>query len=227
VAYFVFKSNGRRSYLYLRRVRYKGVWRWRWRDVEEKYIRSSFLVICGGRGSGKTREMKKLTMRSSEVFGVSGVYIKCAEGIDNWFKRAGIEQDELKGLKQFEKVELLIDRLRGRAVFLDGVDRVSGKVKVETVKRIIGVARAGAVSCESEKRVDVGILQAIRRKQGLRKWESLRVVELGAREEEIKDIGGIIAVFLVLGFGLFFGISEAVLGAMGLRYLVREGNRIG
>ena len=227
MAYFVFKSRGSRSYLALRNVRYKGVWRWRWRDSKEVYIRDRFLVVVGGRGSGKTREMKKLTMRSSEVFGVSGVYIKCAEGLNDWFKRAGLDKEELKGLKQFEKIELLIDRLKGRAVFLDGVDRISGKVKVEAVKRIIRVAKAGAVSCESDKRVDIGILQAIRRKQGLRKWESLSVVELGAREEEIKDIGGIIAVFLVLGFGLFFGISEAMIGAMGLRYLVREGNRWG
>ena len=227
MAYFVFKNKGRRSYLAIRRKRVKGIWRWRWVENREEYIKSSFLVICGGRGSGKTREMKKLTMRSSEVFGVSGVYIKCAESLDNWFKRAGLEQEELKGLKQFEKVELLIDRLKGRAVFLDGVDRVSGKVKVEAVKRIIGVARAGAVSCESEKRVDVGILQAIRRKQGLRKWESLRVIELGKRDEEIVDVGNILALVLVIGLGLFLGMSEAMIGAMGLRYLVREGNRLG
>ena len=227
MAYFVFKNKGRRSYLAIRRKRVKGIWRWRWVENREEYIKSSFLVVVGGRGSGKTRELKKLTIRSMEVFGAPGVYIKCAESLDNWFKRAGLEQEELKGLKQFEKVELLIDRLRGRAVFLDGVDRVYGKVKVETVKRIIGVARAGAVSCESEKRVDVGILQAIRRKQGLRKWESLRVIELGKRDEEIVDVGNIIALVLVIGLGLFLGMSEAMIGAMGLRYLVREGNRLG
>jgi len=225
MAYFVFKNRGRRSYLAIRRKRVRGWWRWKWVDTEERYVRSSFLVVVGGRGSGKTRELRKLAKRSSEVFGAPGVYIKCVEGLENWFRRAGLDSNELKGLKQFEKVELLIDRLSGQAVFLDGVDRVSGKVKVEAVKRIIRGARAGAVSCESEKRVDTGIVQELRRRQGLRKWESLRVVELGAREEEIKDIGNILALVLVVCFGLFLGMSEAIIGAMGLRYLVREGNR--
>ena len=227
MAYFVFKQRGKRSYLALRKKRVKGFLRWKWVDCEEKYVRtgSSFLVITGGRGSGKTREMKKLAMRSYEVFGVPGVYIKCAEGLENWFRRAGIDKEELKGLKQFEKVELLVDRLRGRAVFLDGVDRVSGKVKVEAVKEIVRAARAGAVSCVDVKRVDVGILVELRRRQGLKRWESLKLVELGFREEEVKDIGNVLALILVFCFGLFFGMGEAFVGAMGLRYLVREGRR--
>jgi len=225
MAYFVFKRKGAKCYLALRNKRVRGFGRFRWVDVKEKYIRSSFLVVVGGRGTGKTRELKKLTKMSSLVFGAPGVYIKCAEGIENWFKRAGICEEELKGLKQFEKVELLIERLKGKAVFLDGVDRVNGKVKVEAIKRIIRVSAGGAVSCENEKRIDAGIVVEIRRKQGLKRGEGLYVVELGKREEEIKDIGGVLALVLVLFFGLFLGMAEAFVGAVALRILVREGSR--
>lgn len=225
MAYIVFKPRGRKTYIALRRVEYKGFGRFKRRLVSEEYLSGRCFVFVGGRGTGKTRELRKLNGRSVEVFGRRAVLINGAEGIDNWFKRAGIEGEELKGLKQFEKVELLINKAKGRPVLIDNIDKVSSKVKIEAVKRLIGGSSFVAVAAESEKRIDVGIIQALRAKQGLRRFERLKTINLGQREEEIKDIGGIVALVFVFVFGLVFGVSEALLGALGIRYLSREGRR--
>jgi hypothetical protein len=224
MAYLVFKRRGRKTYVALRRVEYRGFKRKR-RVCREVYLKGKCFIFVGGRGTGKTRELRKLCNRSLEIWGINGVFLRGEEGIENWFRRAGLEDEELKGLKQFEKVELLIDRLKRKAVFIDNVDKVSSKVKVEAVKKIIFVSSFIGVSAENEKRIDTGIVQALRKKQGLRRGDSLKVIELGKREEEVKDIGGIISLVLVFCLGLFFGLSEAFVGAIGLRYLVREGNR--
>jgi hypothetical protein len=225
MAYIVFKPRGKKTYIALRRVEYKGFGRFRRRLVNEEYLSGRCFVFIGGRGTGKTRELRKLNSRSVEVFGRRAVLLNGAEGIDNWFKRAGLSEEELKGLKQFEKIELLVEKARNRPVLIDNIDRVSSRVKTEAVKRLISVSSFAAVAAESEKRIDVGIIQALRAKQGLRRFERLKAIHLGQREEEIKDIGGVIAIVFVFVFGLVFGVSEALLGALGIRYLSREGRR--
>ena len=227
MAYLILKRGYQRKkpYLALRIVEYKGIGRFKKRVEKEKYVRTSFLVIRGGRDTGKSRETYKLYRWSKELWGVDGVWLRATESLENFFKRAGLRKEELRGLSQAEKISKLIEACKGKTVYIDDIDKVEGRLKKQVIKSLIRVSKGGAVSCENEKKIDVGIVAEIRRKQGLKKWESLKVLDIGRKEEEIKDIGMMVAVFLILGIALIFGFHEALLGALGLRYLVKESER--
>ena len=227
MAYLVLKRGYQRNkpYLALRRVEYKGIGRFRRRIEREEYVKANFLVIKGGRSSGKSRETHKLYRWAVELWEVEGVWFRATESLENFFRRAGLTKEDLRGLSQAEKISRLIETCEGKAVFIDDIDKVEGKVKKQVVKSLIRVSKGWAVSCENERKIDAGITAEIRRKQGLKKWESLNILDLGRKEEEIKDIGMLMAIFLILGVALAFGFTEALLGALGLRYLVREGEK--
>jgi len=192
---------------------------------KENYIRRlPFYAITGGVGTGKTRELKKLARWSNNLFGTEGVYLNAKEGLDNWYKRAGLSNEDLRGLKQFEKNELLIERLKGRAVFIDDLDGVNNKVKVSLLKELIKNSRGGAVAFENVKRVHPAIIQTLRAKQRLKTKEDLRVIDLG-RSEEIVDVGMVVAIVLIFGLALIWGFSEALLLALGFRLFVRYGEK--
>ena len=125
--YLVFKNsrvNRYRGFIALRHKRFFSIKPFGvWKSEKETYIRKlPFFVITGGVGSGKTRELQKLVNWSQNLFGVEGVYLNAKEGLDNWYKRAGLTNEDLKGLKQFEKNELLKETLKGKAVFIDDLD---------------------------------------------------------------------------------------------------------
>ena len=192
---------------------------------KETYIRKlPFFVITGGVGSGKTRELKKLEKWSFNLWGVEGVYLNAREGLTNWYRRAGLDDEALRGLKQFEKNELLIEALRGKAVFIDDLDGVFNKVKVSLIRELIKNARGGAVAFENPKKVYPAILQTLKAKQRLKPKEDLKTIDLG-RSEEVIDIGLVVALALVFGLAIMWGVSEALLVALGFRWLVRYGER--
>ena len=225
MTYLVWKEkfDRKKGFLALRRVKFFSIKNFRWRVQRENYIRrQNFYIITGGVGTGKTRELSKLLNWSNKLFGSEGVYLNAKEGLENWYKRAGLDNEELKGLKQFEKNELLKETLRGKAVFIDDLDGVFNKVKVNLIKDLIKNSRGGAVAFENIKRVHPAIIQTLRAKQRLKLKEDLQVIDLG-KAEEIVDIGMVVALALVVGLGLVYGFSEALLIAMGLRWLVREG----
>lgn len=154
LAYIVLKRGeyGRRlATLRLRDVRVFRFLGYRRVLRSERYVKKGrVLVITGGKGTGKTRELMKLWQSAKDVWGVEGVYISVSEAPENWFRRGGLSQEELKGLRQFEKFQLLAERVRGKAVFLDDIDRAEGfgwKVKIEAIKMLIRSARAVVVSC--------------------------------------------------------------------------------
>lgn len=64
----------------------------------------------------------------------------------------------------------------------------------------------------------------LKAKQRLEPKEDLRVIDLG-RSEEIIDIGMVVALGMVFGLALMWGVSEALLLALGFRWLVRYGER--
>lgn len=191
--------------------------------VREEYVKGGFLVLRGGKGSGKTRELKKLAEWSQKLYGCDGVYVSGAESMTEIFKKF-LSAEELKGRTMAEKVEMCLERAKELAVFIDDLDKISGHYKKDFIKGLIINCKAGAVAFEDEKHVYDSLLQEVRRKQKLRRGESLRVVELEA-EEEIKDIGGIVGVVLVVVLALVFRMPEMILLAMALRYMVNEGRR--
>ena len=228
MAYLVYKNphDREKGFLALRRVKTFLHKPFEWKTTKETYIRRlPFYVITGGVHTGKTRELKKLMGWSQNLWGVEGIYLNAREGLTNWYKRAGIDDEELKGLKQFEKNEFLIERLKGKAVFIDDIDGVFNKVKVSLLKEIIRNSTGGAVSYENPKQLHPSLLQTIKAKQRLKPKEDLKTIDLG-RSEEIVDVGMIVALILVFGLAMLWNVSEALLLALGVRWMIKYGEKI-
>lgn len=218
----------RRRHMLLRNVRVLRVWKFRRVLKEDTYIpKGRVLVVMGGYGAGKTRELKKLHAKAVDIWGREGVYIPVGESFENWFKRAGLSQEELKGLRQFEKVGLLIERCKGKVVLLDDVDRAEGKVKVEAVKWLIRVADVSVVSCQDIHKVNESIEYELRKKLKLKPHESMNkyLVDLGKQEVEVKDVGMIVAIGLIVFVAFAWGLTWGLMGALAFRYLVAEGRK--
>lgn len=229
MAYLVLKGEGfwrkRQSLVFrdVRVVRFLGL-----RRVlkSERYVqKKAVIVLEGGAGTGKTRELLKVYSASDKVFGAEGVYIACGEGLENWFKRAGLSAEDLKGLKQFEKIEKMVEKLKGKVVCLDDVDRLDSKVKVSAVKWIIRVAKVVVLSCVSVKKVNPSIVEELRKKLKLKAWEVLETLDLGGSQSEIKDVGMIVAIVMVVVLAMAWGLTAGLLSALALRWLVNEGRR--
>jgi hypothetical protein len=119
----------------------------------------------------------------------------------------------------------MIEALKDKVVCLDDVDRVDSKVKVSAVKWIIRVAKVVVLSCVSIKKLNASIVEELRKKLKLKAWESLESLDLGGSQSEIKDIGMIVAIVMVVVVALAWGISEGLLTALALRWLMAEGRR--
>ena len=229
MAYLVLKGEGfwrkRQSLVFrdVRVVRFLGL-----RRVlkSERYIqKKAVIVLEGGAGTGKTRELLKVYSASDKVFGAEGVYIACGESLENWFKRVGLSAEDLKGLKQFEKIEKMLEKLKGKVVCLDDVEKLDSKVKVSAVKWIIRVAKVVVLSCVSIKKVNASIVEELRKKLRLKAWETLETLDLGGSQSEIKDIGMIVAIVMVVVLAMAWGLTAGLLSALALRWLVNEGRR--
>ena len=85
-------------------------------------------------------------------------------------------------------------------------------------------AGGGAVAFENPKKVYPSLLQILKAKQHLAPKEDLKVIDLG-RSEEIIDIGMVVVLALVFGLAMFYGFSEALLLALGLRWIIRYGEK--
>ena len=232
MAYLVVKRGGfwrRSGSLRLRRVNTWSFLFWRGVSREETYVKKGrVLVVVGGAGSGKSRELGKLYGFSRELYGVDGVFISVGEALTNWYRRAGLSAEVLRGLSQFEKNKLLIEVCKGKAVFLDDVDRADSKVKVDLVKWLVRVAKVVVVSCKDLKGVNAGIVQELRNKLRLKAhqgFDDRLVVDLGQKEAEVKDVGLIVGIVLVVFVAMAWGLSQALLGALAFRWLVAEGRK--
>jgi tetrahydromethanopterin S-methyltransferase subunit F len=229
MAYLVLKGEGfwrKRQSLVFRDVRVVRVLGLRRVLRSERYIqKKAVIVLEGGAGTGKTRELLKVYSASDKVFGAEGVYIACGESLENWFKRAGLSSEELKGLRQFEKIEKMVEKLKGKVVCLDDVDKVDSKVKISAVKWIVRVAKVVVLSCAKLKNINPSIVEELRKKLRLKAWESLETLDLGGSQSEIKDIGMVVAIVMVVVLALAWGLSSALLSALALRWLVNEGKR--
>jgi hypothetical protein len=222
MAYIVIKG----SYLFLRDVKTLNFFFFKKQIRKERYIKKGrVLVICGGEGTGKTREIEKLHKKAGVIWKKPSIFIKVGEAISNWWRRAGLENEDLKGLSQFEKNEKLISACKGKVVFLDDIDRAESKVKIELIKEIIRVSDVIVCSCKALNKLNNSIKAELRAKQGLKLYESLKVIDLGSSKEEIKEIGLILGIILVFFVAILFGYYSALLLALGFRWLVVEGRR--
>ncbi|NPB07219.1 MAG: hypothetical protein GXO03_06425 [Aquificae bacterium] len=229
MAYLVFKGASfwrKRWSIRLRDVKTLSLLGWTFRTRSERYVKKGpVLIVQGGFCSGKTRELKKIEKYAKELYGKEAVYIPVGEALTNWYKRAGLQKEELKGLTQFEKNEKLIQRCKGKVVVLDDIDRAESKVKTEVVKWLIRVAKVAVVSCRDVKKVHPSLEYELRKKLKLKNWQGWDdglVVDLGKQETEVKDVGLLVGIILVVFVAMSWGLTHALLGALGLRWLMAE-----
>ena len=203
MAYIVLKKrkNRKKAHLNLRKVKTINIFGKQKKITEEKYIKKDCIVIVGGRGTGKTRELKKLQEQATEIWGTEAQLINA------------------KRFKEKEKIEpdkvYLIDDV-------DTLDKNTDRPKINKIKEAIQKAHAVVITAENIKKIDEGIRKEIRKRQKLKVWENIQVVDLGNSEEEIKDIGVILIIFLMLGAGLIYGITDAFILGLLLRYMTIE-----
>ena len=226
--YLVLKDKGKRDRwsIRLRSVKYLRVPFLGMRRVSsERYVnKRRVLIIVGGLGRGKTRELSKLLRWSGGLFGKEAIYIPVGEAVSNWYKRAGIDRDELKGLSQFEKNGKLIGKIKGKVVLLDDIDKAQSKVKTDLVKWLIRVSQVVVVSCGDMDKVNPSLVSELRKKAKLRDHQNWGdcVIELGKEETEIRDVGLIVGLVLIVGIAIACGMTEALAGALAFRWLVAE-----
>jgi len=224
--YLVLKDKGKRNRLSvrIRNVRYINLPLIGARKVSsEKYIKKrSVIIFTGGLGTGKTRELNKLLKWSDRLFAKDGIYISVSEAITNWYKRAGLSSEDLRGLSGFEKNRKLIDVCKNKVVILDDIDKAKSKMKIDVVKWLVRVSAYTVVSCEDIDKVNASIVLELRKKLKLKKHESISVINLGKEEVEVRDVGLIVGLIMVVGIAISWGITEALMGALAFRWLVSE-----
>jgi hypothetical protein len=112
-------------------------------------------------------------------------------------------------------------------VCLDDVDKLeSNKVKISAVKWIVRVAKVVVLSCVSVKKVNPSIVEELRKKLKLKAWETLETLDLGGSQSEIKDVGMIVAIVMVVIIALAWNITAGLLLALALRWIFNEGKRV-
>lgn len=233
MAFIVFKHKNslwrKKTAMSLRKIKDFEIFGIKRQIRSEKYIRKSrVIIIQGGYATGKSRELEKIFNNCEQLFGEKGIYIPVGESFENWYKRAGIEKEELKNLRQFEKNGLLIDKVKKKILFLDDVDRAKdSKVKIDVIKYMLRAARAVVLTCRDVEKLHEAIKQEIRYKLKLKFSDNLKdyVYDLGDNEVEIKDIGMVVAIIMIVFIGLTWGLTESLLGALALRYIANEGRK--
>jgi len=221
--YLVIKENWQRKtpYLVLKKVRKNILGK---RVQEEIYIKKTKVhLIVGGKGSGKTRELMKIVSWSKKLYKREGIYINVEEPISDWYKRAGIESKEIRGLKGFEKNEKLIEKATDKVVCIDNIDKATGQKK-EVIKALIRNSYICFVSATNIKEINVGIIKELRDKVNLKEWDNIDTIDLGT-EFEILEVSNILAIVIVLILIIVYGQYWAFGLIFVFRYMSREGKQ--
>ncbi len=191
---------------------------------KEKYIKKKpVMVIVGAKGSGKTRELKKFLKWSYSLYDCKAIYIDVIEPIGDWYKRAGLENKDLKGLKRFEKDNLLVERCKNKVVLIDNVDHTT-KTKISIIKRLISVSKIVIISCENIKKIDMSIYNELRKKAKVKKGEDIYKIELEGGYV-IKDISMIIGIGLMVVLVIIYQQYWALGLIFTLRMFQKEGSK--
>ncbi len=223
MSYLVLKNTWRRKkpFLALKSVK---------RDLfgnirqREKYIKKrSVMAVVGVKGSGKTRELRKIFRWSMDLYNADAVYIDVIEPIGDWYKRAGIENEEIKGLKRFEKDNKLVEVCKGKVILIDNIDHTT-KTKLSIIKRLISSCKVVIVSCEDTKKIDSSIYTELRKKAKVKAGEDIYKIELEGGYV-IKDISMILGIGLMVVLVVIYQQYWALGLIFTLRMFQKEGNK--
>jgi hypothetical protein len=222
MAYLVLKKNWQRHKPFLvLKVSYQVLGK---RLSKETYIKkSNVYLVLGGKGSGKTRELLKVQKWADQLFNRNGFYFNVLESMSDFYKRAGLESSDLRGLKSFEKNSLLIEKVKDQVVCIDNVDKASSQKK-EVIKDLIRNSGVIFVSAEDLKQIDLSIVKELMIKGNVSYSDNIPTIDLG-NDFEIVEVSGILGVVILIVLIVFFQQYWALGVLFVLRYMHRAGKQ--
>ncbi len=152
--------------------------------MKERYIGKKLsLLIFGMDTSGKSKELNKLYTRKEEVFDMSkldSIYINSTDSISEFlFKNISendinnflLSLDDTKQIeaekninKQFIKVEILKFKAKNSLLFIDDIDKFTGK-KLEILKHLVRISKRTYATSQSDKTINKTIYKILEQKQ--------------------------------------------------------------
>lgn len=193
---------------------------------EYKYIQKGMnIAIEGAKGSGKTKELLKAYDKCFDIYKKEPVFIDATYSVTDWFKINEIpnitaQEKEGKIIKRiltyFEKKDLLIDKLKGRVLFIDNLERIVGKgKKLELIRDMLINAETFYITYESYSCLYPSIRRILDKKK-----KEIRIVKLSSGEAQ--DVTFMVIGLIVIILCFLYNRWEVIGLVMGARYLMRN-----
>lgn len=142
---------------------------------KEQYIpKKHSILITGLESSGKSKMLLKLYEEKENVYPKSKGFllIKGTDSLSDWFRNFDdsdvntylneLEEDEVKNVendlkKQYMKIQVLLNTAKNKILFVDDIDKVTGKKK-EVVKDLLRVSKIVIATSQDDKQMDKSIV---------------------------------------------------------------------
>jgi len=142
---------------------------------KEQYVpKKNSILITGLESSGKSKMLLKLYEEKENVYPKSKgfILIKCTDSLSDWFRNIDesdvnnyldeLEEDEVKMIendlkKQYMKIQILLNKTKNKILFVDDIDKVTGKKK-EVMKDLLRASKIVIATSQDDKKMDKSIV---------------------------------------------------------------------
>lgn len=142
---------------------------------KEQYVpKKNSILITGLESSGKSKMLLKLYEEKENVYPKSKgfILIKATDSLSDWFRNIDeedvnnyldeLEEDEVKIIendlkKQYMKIQILLNKCRNKILFVDDIDKVTGKKK-EVMKDLLRASKIVIATSQDDKKMDKSIV---------------------------------------------------------------------
>jgi hypothetical protein len=191
----------------------------------EKYIsKKKSILITGLEASGKSKMLGKIYENRFEVYPKANgfIYIKSTDSLSDWFRNFSqldvdnyceeLDDDELLQVesdlkKQYMKIQILLNTTKNKILFVDDIDKATGKKK-EVLKDMLRLCKLVVATSKDDKEMDKSIVNFFYRTEH-------SVIPLGTQGSY--DATNYLFVALLLGM-VVSGAYEVAVVVMMLRY---------
>ncbi|MDD5360434.1 MAG: hypothetical protein PHI02_09270 [Sulfurovaceae bacterium] len=201
------------------------------KDLKEIYVpKTKSIFLFGLAGAGKTKEFEKIYKNRFEIWTQKQEFIRIScilslsdilnENVNqddkNSYLLDTIDDDEYiinsKELnKQYQQINLLVQKARKAICFIDDIDKLSGK-KLEVIKDIIKNSKQIILTASEKKNINKTILLSLERKKSY---------EIELNTDASYDITNYLIAFVMI-ICVVFGLYELAGFTFALRYMMKE-----
>ncbi len=177
---------------------------------DEKYIsKSKSILISGGQGSGKSKELKRLYMYKEKIYqkhDKNFLWLNCSESISDWITcnvGGQVEEytnEEVDSKSFYIKIQALVNYADKAIVFIDDLDKASGR-KLEVIKDIQRVSKQFVATTTNKHHINKTILKIM--------GKGYHEIELTT--DQAKDATNILFVVFLLALVTTGNINMALL----------------